>query len=194
MYDMKFFLTYLFLVSSVAFSNNYLDSLKNVANNSTINDSLRFNAFNELSTDLSINEMDSIFVCVNKMLNLAIEKIDKKNQVNALYVRAMAFLMAKEFENAATGSRNCAELASRYEFKEKEAYSYLNLAGSLSQQGNFKAIKYHLKCRRVVIESNGIIGYSGSFLNEVIIYAERKNYKSAIDCFIESKNIFKSVV
>lgn len=194
MADMRFILTYLFLASSIAFSNDYLDSLKNVANNTSLNDSLRFSALNELSTDVSIHEMDSVFVYVNKMMSLAIQKNDKKSQVDALYNGATAYLMVQEFEKAGEEFRKCAELASRYEFKEKEGYSYLNLAGTLSQQGNFlKAIKYHIKCREVFLESGDTVGYAGSFLNEGIIHAERKNYKSSIDCFNESKTIFKSV-
>ena len=182
-----YLLTLSFLLVFVVARGADADSLKTIAANSSLPDSTRLQALNELASAYMHQHPDSLLFYATHYAEMAAELASGQDRANAYHLMGIAHFFKGELSDAMTMLNQSLEHRGNKGNLSKKAAS-LNVIGAVyMQQGNHaKAMDHYMKCLRLSEELDDKRGISGSHHNIGRIYVQQKDYKKALFHFQSS--------
>lgn len=177
----------------LAQDNTELDSLWNIWNDASQDDTLRMEAMHDIAIKYLYTVPDSAILLANKELELAASANDAKWQSNALNTMGIANWVKGEYDAAIDLYEQ--SLALRIEFGDKRSISnsYNNIALIWNDRGvPDSAIKFHQKGIKICEEINDTAGLATSFNNIGIIYWEKGEHEMALDYYEKAWRIHQT--
>ncbi|MDX1907901.1 MAG: tetratricopeptide repeat protein [Bacteroidia bacterium] len=192
----RLFLAVMFtcLSSIGAYAQNKPENVKAIWEDVTLSDSLRFNALHRFYEHNTFAQPDYVLQLTEYHLQLAAEKQNDKEKVNALSERSFAFFTKDNIQKAEENLEDAIQIQITLDDKVSLARLYANLASVYREQGKFietiRQYNYSLKIFEEAKEEKSEAAVLG---NLGLVFFDIKNNEIALDYFERAREKYKKL-
>jgi tetratricopeptide (TPR) repeat protein len=175
-------------------AQNKPENVKAIWEDATLSDSLRFNALIRFYEQNTFSQPDYVLQLTDYHLQLAEEKKNDKEKVNAFSEKSFAFFTKDNIQKAEESLKNAIKIQITLDDSVSLARLYANLASVYREQGKFiETINYYnysLKIFEGAKEEQSAAAVLG---NLGLVFFDIKNNEIALDYFEKARDTYKKL-
>ena len=192
----KSHLLYLFVIVLI-FANKLdasTDSLSQIWTDTSLADSIRFNAIDEYYTKNLYTNTDSVFILTTYHFDLAEQKQSKKQKALALNKKAIVYSIKGDYGNSKKELDRVSDIYMSLNDSVGIAKVFNNIGAIYFYTIEYqKALNYYLKSLAIYQDNNEEENQASTLMNIGLIHLEIENYDLALQYFNESLYIYDKI-